>query len=1143
MRKHRARDALISLVAAAALGSSSLAAFNTSVPAGSGIIAIGGHPEPQNNPKPLIEHVPLGNLLNFEVDFVNQGASALTFTEGKVQFYDENHNPILGLKSFDAMTFDEDAVRVAGPNPKGSGANVPAGERIILLFPFEELPHNVVPATVDVRLFFAEFADPVAFLDIALTEYHAPPGQTYSYPTMTPALPAGEWFSGGGHELATTGHRRGGLRRGSGNTVWVNQRYAYDIDVHVGNANCDDGNGGSGTACNQDQHYFCWAEPIHAIGDGEVVLIIKDNADNPEPLCAARMDCSQCTSYDGGANMDQPVPSLCAFSPGAGGCNNQPDAGLCSAMTDPCAPGAFPGSGNQIVLLHPNGEFSTYAHMMMGSNNHLFCGDQVDRGDVIGMMGMTGTGSNPHMHFSTLSTPGPEAFISENFPIYFNNIRFATPGIPTTPKLQLDVSLPSGTLITEVLPPPSPLPANPASPPGDVNEVEPDDELSQHQTLTPPTTVHGTLGFTDDGAIAVRGDGIEDIYRVNIPALATLDVTLSGFGFGQNLDLYLADEQLRVLNPVRQGSAASGDEHISILLKKGAYYLFVSNVDSTKFFTTDYLLRIGRQLEPVITIPGPVTFPDTCVGAVRTATLSVCNTGKGDLEVDPITSSNPRFAVTVPTSGYPVVISPDFCFPFRVTFTPAGPGAQAATLTVPSNDPVNPSVEVQANGRGIEQNLATVMADNGSFGDVCRESFKDLTLAISNSGGCDLTVTGIASSSPVEFAVPAVMAFPLVIGPVDSLQVPIRFAPTILGMRNATITISSDDPDTPSKQVAVSGNAPPGDVRVTGSTDLGAVCASTPAEKTLSVCNVGACNLAVTSVGFDPPCADFTLVNNPFPATVSPDSCRQVVIRFTPTSAGPKVCTVVITTDDPDTPVLVKEVTANTPVPMIDMPPDQGFPPTVIQSVGACSSAGQFPVSNTGSCNLTITGFAITDNGDEFSLAGLPSFPIILEPGHVAGEGDLTMVFAPDVLDRDRVGQLTVTYLSDPITKSMTSVTRALCGEAVRTGARVLVTAGGVPLAMVEQIKIGRINANRNKNLVDTVETARNLPVQNVILGTPCAPFQYHREYGTVSNPIQLLPGSYQVTATAIVNGKRKHKTVGFDVSTCGFNPTVMINF
>jgi hypothetical protein len=215
----------------------------------------------------------------------------------------------------------------------------------------------------------------------------------------------------------------------------------------------------------------------------------------------------------------------------------------------------------------------------------------------------------------------------------------------------------------------------------------------------------------------------------------------------------------------------------------------------------------------------------------------------------------------------------------------------------------------------------------------------------------------------------------------------------------------------------------------------------------------------------------------------------------------------------------------------------------VIQSVGACSTALPFPVSNTGTCNLKITNFAITDHPDEYALQSLPSNPIILEPGHIAGEGDLDILFTPAVLDRDRTGAVSVTYETDPFTHASATVTSALCGEGVRTGARVLVKAGGIPLASVERIHLQRINANRNGNLLDTVDVVRNAPLQTVTPALPCGPFQFHREYGTVSNPIQLLPGSFQVTVTAIVNGRRVKKTVGFDVNTCTFNPTIVVDF
>lgn len=546
--------------------------------------------------------------------------------------------------------------------------------------------------------------------------------------------------------------------------------------------------------------------------------------------------------------------------------------------------------------------------------------------------------------------------------------------------------------------------------------------------------------------------------------------------------------------------------------------------------------------KPQIQVPGSVVAPDTCVGSSGVATLNVCNTGNLNLEVEPITSSDPNFAVTIPSSGYPVVISPDFCFPFEVQFTPGTAGVKAGFFTITSNDPVSPVLQVEVSGTALEPDIDTVIADAGSFGDVCREEHDDLDLTIANSGGCPLTVTSITSSSG-DFFEPGVMTYPFVVGPGTSTHVPIRFAPTTLGMKSGTITVNSDDPDTPAKDVAVSGNVPPGDIRVTGSTDFGDVCAEELAEKTVSVCNVGECNLNVASVAVD--CPDFTLINNPFPAPVSPDSCLDVVVRFTPTSAGPKTCNLTILSDDPDMPVVVKTLTGNTPIPMIDVPPDQAFPATVIQGVGACSSLRPFPVSNTGQCNLGITDLSISIDPDEYSLSGLPSFPIILEPGHVAGEGDLRTVFEPDVLDRDIAGEVSVTYVSDPITGTTTTVTRDLCGEGVKTGVRVLVERGGVPVPTGEvfQIQLQRVTGNRKRKGLISIDNVKNPPLTTVTPALPCQPFQYHAEFGTVANDVQLLPGFYNVTATARVNGKRKKKTAGFDLLTCDFNRNVVIDF
>jgi hypothetical protein len=195
---------------------------------------------------------------------------------------------------------------------------------------------------------------------------------------------------------------------------------------------------------------------------------------------------------------------------------------------------------------------------------------------------------------------------------------------------------------------------------------------------------------------------------------------------------------------------------------------------------------------------------DTCVGHTGAATLDVCNTGEGDLVVDSVTSSNPRFVVTAPSSGFPVTVGPDFCFPFAVAFDPLAAGAQSATLTVVNNDPETPAVVVNAQAEGRER-----------------------------------------------------------------------------------------------------------DILVGGSTDWGVTSAWSPAERSVEICNVGACDLQVSSAMID--CTDFSLIDDPLPAGLGASSCATLTVGFTPVEPGKKSCQLTVNSDDPDSPAVVRPLRARTP--------------------------------------------------------------------------------------------------------------------------------------------------------------------------------------------------------------------------------------
>jgi hypothetical protein len=368
--------------------------------------------------------------------------------------------------------------------------------------------------------------------------------------------------------------------------------------------------------------------------------------------------------------------------------------------------------------------------------------------------------------------------------------------------------------------------------------------------------------------------------------------------------------------------------------------------------------------------------------------------------------------------------------------------------------------------------------------------------------------------------------------------------PTDFGADNDAFSLISDDPGSPT-HFAVHGNSPAPEITVSGDQDFGEVCADTTSERSVDICNVGTLNpleVDATLVGVG--CDNFEIVGNPFPADISHDFCVSVTVKYTPTGVGDHdSCDLRITSNDVDEGVINLALSGSTPAPDIDVAGNLHFPATVVQSDGSCNSPRAFPVQNNGTCPLSITNIGITMNAQEYSLDALPSFPINLDHGELAGDGDLRVVFAPEVLDYQSKGQITVTYEDDPITHHTTDVMRNLCGEATHTGARVLVTHNGTPLDTVKKIQLSRVNANRNKNNVDTNDVSRNVMLKTIVANPPCPEVKYHTEYGAEGNPIQLLPGSYTVTVQANIDGKNQSKTVGFDVSTCDFNPSIVVNF
>ena len=314
-----------------------------------------------------------------------------------------------------------------------------------------------------------------------------------------------------------------------------------------------------------------------------------------------------------------------------------------------------------------------------------------------------------------------------------------------------------------------------------------------------------------------------------------------------------------------------------------------------------------------IQVPGPLVFPDTCVGSSALTTANVCNTGTNPLRVDPITSSDPQFSVSTPSSGYPVTVAAGSCFPFQVRFTPASAGNKSAALTVPSDDTVSPNVTIFVSGRGTQAAMTTMIADAGDFGTVTPGLLRDQPLVITNPGSCPLTVTNLASNGP-DFLAAQVTSFPFTVASGAAVNVPIRFQPTGVGPKAATLTISSNDPAGATRQVRVSGTggAPVITTSVVDTGNFGQVCVGDTKDLNVTVTNSGVAPLVITAIAsssleFQVP---QVLV---FPLVVAPGTSLEIPIRLAPTTAGPKTTILTLSSNDPATLAKTVTLTGDTP--------------------------------------------------------------------------------------------------------------------------------------------------------------------------------------------------------------------------------------
>lgn len=399
-------------------------------------------------------------------------------------------------------------------------------------------------------------------------------------------------------------------------------------------------------------------------------------------------------------------------------------------------------------------------------------------------------------------------------------------------------------------------------------------------------------------------------------------------------------------------------------------------------------------IEPEISVtPGALDFGQILLSGSDTLQVTIMNTGNADLDVTAVTlGGSSEFSKTGFSGG---IISMGGSAMVDVTFDPTDVGSENGSLTIASTDIDEPSVIVNLTAEGIDAAPEiTVLPTAHSFGAVLVGASAIREVTISNVGDASLDITGISLSGSGDFSRSGFAGGAIPAGANEVVE--IMFDPADVGTENATLEVTSDDPDEPSIFVSLSGEGvdTAAEIEVTpGSIDFGMVAVGSSVALPISVSNTGDADLMVSEVTKSG--SGRITISGFSGGAIAPGASEDVIVTFLPTVATAKAATVRVLSNDLDESVVAIAVSGQG---VVGLGPDLDVAPTTLDfgtvTLGSAPTQ-QVTLTNAGDTDLQVTGLATTGDGT-FTLGGFSGG--LIAPGN---SEMVSVTFAPDAVSTD----------------------------------------------------------------------------------------------------------------------------------------------
>jgi hypothetical protein len=210
------------------------------------------------------------------------------------------------------------------------------------------------------------------------------------------------------------------------------------------------------------------------------------------------------------------------------------------------------------------------------------------------------------------------------------------------------------------------------------------------------------------------------------------------------------------------------------------------------------------QLHAAIQVnPASVNFGSATVGKKVAQNVSIANTGNMAVNISQANISNSQFSVS--GLAMPLSLAIGQTSSFQVWFDPNSQGGISGTLTITTDSGVSSEQVALAGTATAGPQQISLNPTSLSLGTITVGSTGRGTATVSNIGASNLTISMISVSAG-PFGVSG-MTTPSTIIPGGSSTLNVTYSPTLAGNNSGVITITSNDPQTPTSTILVSGTA------------------------------------------------------------------------------------------------------------------------------------------------------------------------------------------------------------------------------------------------------------------------------------------------------------------------------------------------